>query len=339
MAFNSPVFPESREVKVTPLVNDFLFDGSRHFEMADIGDYFVIVNFLENKYFHILEKETGAYVKSFGSYGRGPGELSSYPKIGLNEDKSVFYVFQYAGAMNYFWSYKADDILFDKNVLPVWEDQIKLFLDEGEKYPGAASDFVAWQDRRVFVRNRLHRFEVQDTLGNTLYLYDKYPVVPLNQASDSVYFHDSYIHAAFALKPDMSRLVMASNYGCILEIFTVDVSGTIEKEIEKRFHPPLIEDNKNGRPKYYTDGQVLGISTLSVTDDHIYAKYNGKRYYAEGPVLYPHTIAVFDWSGNPIRRYVLDWSIENFIIDNQYSRCYLVGIDPNDETLLGYFDL
>jgi len=339
LAFSPPVFPETKQVAVTPLPNDFLFNGSLSLDMEDMGDFMVVCGFHENKYFHVFEKESGAYVKSFGSYGRGPGELPNLPQIRFNQNDSILYVFQDRNALNDFWHYKAENVLYGNRVFPVWEDQIRLFQDEGAQYPGAAWDFLAWQDKRLFARNRLHRFEVQDTLGNTLYLYDNYPVVPLQKESDSSDFHNSYIHAGLALKPDGSRFVIASRYGCIMEVFTIDTSGKIEKEIEKRFYPPIIADNQTRSPRYLSEGQVLGINELSVTDELIFAKYNGNKY-APRVLNPPKTIAVFDWSGNPIRCYVVEWTyIKTFCIDAQRNRCYLIGVDTDEEVQLGYFDL
>ena len=335
LGFDPPVFPETKHVAVTSFSNDFLFGNSR--QMVDVGDYIVILTYHENKYLSVFEKETGTYIKSFGSYGRGPGEFLSPPQIRVNENKSVLYAFQNVSGMSDYRSYDVENILHDSRVLPVREDKIELYLDEGNRFPGSATHFLAWKGKRLFVRNLSHRFEIQDILGNTISLYDKYPIVLLPQALDSTDFHGSYLFSTIALKPDMSRFVIASWVGCILEIFTIDVSGTIEKEVEKRFHPPVFTV-ENRQSNYYVNGQTIhGINDLSVTEEFIYAKYNGKIYYKEQ--YSTSTIAVFDWSGNPLRRYILDWKIRNFIVDAQRNRCYLVGDDANDEMLLGYFDL
>ena len=339
LSFKPPVFSETIQVTVTPLPNNFLLD--RTSQMEDVGGFLVIISFQENNYLHVFEKETGTYIKSFGSYGRGPGELLTTPQIRVNEDKSKLYAFQRSSALNEYWSYNVEDILHYNQVLPVQKDQITLHFDEEARSAGGVLDFLAWRDKRLFIRNRLHRFEIQDTLGHILCLYDKYPAVSLKQASDSVAFHDSYLYSTLALKPDMSRFVIASGIGCIMEIFTIDSSGIIEKESEKRFHPPVFTVNKNLIPNYYVSGQtILGINSLFVTDELIYAMYHGKLYNPDKPEGYLiNTIAIFDWTGNPIRRYILNWEIETFVVDTQRNRCYLVGIDADEEILLGYFDL
>ena len=81
-------------------------------------------------------------------------------------------------------------------------------------------------------------------------------------------------------------------------------------------------------------------SELFCTNDYIYAKYEGMLYVDGNIDVSKHRqLALFDWQGNPVRLYVLDWQVETFVVDSLRNRCYLVGIDENEEILLGFFDL
>jgi len=140
-----------------------------------------------------------------------------------------------------------------------------------------------------------------------------------------------------ALKPDMRKFVTSSYMGCILEIFNIDEKGQIENEIEKHFLPAYYSDNKYAIG-FIDRKTIFGISGFSVTDDYIYANYNGSTY-VKGERIVSKQLAVFDWEGNPVCLYVLDWDVREFVIDTQRNRCYLVGTDAEDEILLGYFDL
>ena len=339
LAFEPPIFPDTLHRTVTCLHNDFLFDNNSL--IHDLGTHILTRTFranLTNHYMHIFDKETGAYVKSFGSDGRGPGEFHMNPRIRINEDGTKLYAFQWFGLQDY-WSYDVATILDDKPVRPVREDRIVLYLDEGKRFPGGTNNFLAWQDKRLFVRNHLHRFEIQDTSGNTLYLCNQYPIIPLKQGSDSTVISSSYVYATLALKPDMTKFVITIPTGCIVEIFDIEASGSIEKTIEKRFFLPILgQDSPSQIPSSVEGESIQGIYELFATDEFIYAKYSGKLYYGNDKYL-TNTIAVFDWLGNPIRLYVLDWNIYHFFVDSQRNRCYLIGIDADDEIPLGYFDL
>ena len=333
LVFKLPVFPETKQITVTPFPDDFLIGGS--FLMENMGDYIVIGSYLDNSYLHIFEKGKLTYLKSFASLGQGPGEFNSPPMIRLNESKSVLYAMNRYGGITEYFIYDVESILQDNRGFPR-EVFFELFCDEGEQYPGTVADFLAWKDKLLFVRSRMYRFEVQDTLGNTLSLYNTYPAI---RSTDTLAFQRTYQRSSIALKPDMSKFVLASGIGCIMEIFTVDASGKIEKEIEKRFIPPIFKVTRSGLIEHISGKTISGISRLSVTDEFIYAGYNGEIWIPEVSGGFPKTIAVFDWSGNPIRQYILDWTFYDFIIDAQRNRCYLVGKDANYEVLLGYFEL
>ena len=322
LAFSPPVFPVVKQVTVTPFPGDFLLGNA--FAMEDMGDYFIVGTYIDKQFLHVFKKESLTFVKSFGSYGQGPGELNSSPKIRFSEDYSELFLYQCANGRYEYWTYDIENVLHDDRVTPRWQENVVLFRDEGAQYPGYGSNFLAWKDRRLFAGSRMHRFEVQDTLGNTLHLYDGYPEV---RPADTEAFKRNYLHSSLALKPDMTKFAVASGIGCVMEIFTVDASGKIGKDAEKRFHPPYV----NGE-------QFRGFGDISVTDELIYVSYSG-RVYSEDGGSFPVTIGVFDWSGETICSYVLNWKIYRFFVDTQRNRCYLTGIDESDEVLLGYFDL
>ena len=335
LAFKPPVFPETKQVTVTPLPVDFPLAYVH--QMVDMGDYILCRTFIDGKFLFLFKKETGAYVKSFLPYGRGPGEAVGLPRLRLSEDKSTLFVFQTTNGRSDFWSYKVKDIILNNRTLPYNEDWITLYCDEGEKYPGSVVNYFVWDNKRFLARNRLHRFEIQDTLGNTLYLYDKYPEISFEQSSDSLSFHLSYLDVALELKPDRQKFVIASEVGCILEIFNITASGKIEKAIEKRFFQPIFGHNGSFIPEKTIRG-IGDCGSISVTDNLIYAIYYGKICYLDDRD-FTNIIAVFDWKGNPIRQYKLDWMIYSFFVDAQQNRCYLTGFDKNHEILMGYFDL
>ena len=137
----------------------------------------------------------------------------------------------------------------------------------------------------------------------------------------------------------MRKFVTTSLLGCILEIFNIDASGQIAKGVEKRFLPPIYKDKKSSIG-FIDRKTILGISAFSATDDFIYALYDGRAYVEdEDAWTFPNQIGVFDWEGNPVCIYVLDWGVRSFVIDEQRNLCYLVGINAEKEILLGSFDL
>ena len=335
LAFEPPIFPETKQIIVTHLPNDFLFRLPA--DIVDLGTHLAVQMYHANGFIHIFDKESGVFVKSFGSRGRGPDEFTIPPTIRTNEDKTELYAFQLFNGMHDYWTYDVRNILEDNLVRPVRKEEIVLYLHEGQQYSSSAQDFLAWQDKRLFDIYHFHRFEIQDTLGNTLYTYNEYPKVRLKEKADSIFFRRSYTSAPIALKPDMSKFVTASHTGCIMEIFDLEASGKMEKIVEKRFFPPIFEAMQGNA--YPVAGEtVSGMYDLSATDELIFGMYHGKTFYMDDRDFI-NTIAVFDWLGNPVRRYDLNWCIESFVVDAKRNRCYLVGVCADEDVVLGYFDL
>ena len=337
LAFVPPVFPETKQVKVTVLNNDFLFRMA--YKMADLGDYLILSDYDVQGVIQIFDKKTGDHVRSFGSVGRGPGEFIINPIIQVNEDRSVLYAYEGVNGQNRLRGYYINDVLHKSAPYPFMEQPVSLSIKDGNQYPGIASNFLFWRDKRLFFSSVNHRMELHDSAGKVLSLYDRFPECAKPSETDSSIFRTSYLGAPVALKPDMSRFVVASDLGCIVEIFRVVESNRIEKVTEKRFFRPEYKIIQNAIIHPIDRKTIAGITKLSVTNSQIYARYIGSVYVEGLGHENLNQIAVFDWEGEPICLYVLDWNIYNFVVDAQQNRCYLVGTDAGGEVQLGFFDL
>ena len=338
LAFEPPVFPEARQVVVTYLPGNYIFDDVL-MQMFGVDDFILLNAYSEGRYLHLFDKETGTHLRSFAHYGRGPGEFLAPPKCHIDENDNTLYTYEGFNGQSRYRSYRVKEMLQGNLPLPYKEESIQFSKREGERFPGGARLLFAWQDKRFFSRNRNYRFEVQDTMGNTLCLYDHFPKQAMPPDIDSSGLRRCYsIYSDAALKPDMGKFVFTSSLGCIMEIFTINESGQIVREAEKHFLPAIYQDNKSSIG-FIDKKTIFGIGGFYVTDDYIYAQYDGGVYNERERRVYDKHLAVFDWDGNPVCLYVLDWGIRTFFIDEEQNRCYLVGIDANDEILMGYFDL
>ena len=76
LKYVAPEFKEILNRSVTVLNDEFLY---RSIDYVVISDSLLITAFQTpstSGYFHIFNKYTGKYLKSFGGIGRGPGELT-----------------------------------------------------------------------------------------------------------------------------------------------------------------------------------------------------------------------------------------------------------------------
>ena len=91
--YAAPVFPETKEITVECLNDSFIFDIGSIDQLdtllicsgkTDINDYV----------FHLFSKNSGAYIKSFGTIGQGPGEIL-WPVMGYSTDRKEDKVYCY----------------------------------------------------------------------------------------------------------------------------------------------------------------------------------------------------------------------------------------------------
>jgi hypothetical protein len=119
----------------------------------------------------------------------------------------------------------------------------------------------------------------------------------------------------------------------MLEIYTIN-NYTIQKITSHKHQYPrykplpvgdIIEPN-------FTEDNTTGYFTIQVTAQYIYLLYSGKTRN-EPAIDYANTIHVYDWSGRPIQRYILDKQISGFCVDNGNTKIYGLYTDPQDDTM------
>ena len=335
-----PIFLETEQVQVHLYNSDTQLSSVNY--MADFGDYLIVAAYREDGLLHLVDKNTGARFKSFGKQGYGSGMFYSVPIVNTNAAKSVLQTFEYAYGYSTHRTYKASQLLDseDQMNLPDLEHMITFYTEDGEMLDepkGATVDFLLLGDKRLFSRIKSrYRFIIQDSIGSMLSDYSYFPSV---EGVDSLHHTRSYLQACSAAKPDGSMFAIASTIGCILEIFSVNADNHIVKTQEKRYYPPVFTLDKNLTLLRVEGVTSVGITWLAATNKYLYAKYSGTTYTRNALKGRTHTLAVFDWEGRPVKQYLLDISINKFLIDQERMRCYLTGYDRNDKAVMGYFDL
>src|SRR5690606_27978621 len=88
----------------------------------------------------------------------------------------------------------------------------------------------------------------------------------------------------------------------------------------------LRADFSNSYPRGYTD--------IYVSDNFIYTLYSGRSTDEFGNKSYMgNVILVFDWDGNPVKRYDLDAEISCFTIDPLGQKIYAISETVEPELL------
>ena len=322
--YAAPVFPETKEITVECLNDSFIFDigGIDQLDTllicsgkTDINDYV----------FHFFSKNSGAYIKSFGTIGQGPCEIS-WPVMGYSTDRKEDKVYCYDAMQTKMVEYAIrnhnGEIVVEANeyMLPPETKNTRgdmCFSIGNGQFITAYSSFFG----------NSYRF-IKTASVDTVSTCNEYP--RLNEPDEFIAVEHSYFSymGRLAVKPNGKKFVHATWSGCILEIF--DCKETIRPSVTKRFFEPEYKVTKKN-VKYpfvqCAENVVNGIWGMACTDARIYAKYRDDSRYKNSGTL----IAVFDWEGNPAGMLHFDDGLYDVVIENNDKYGYAIMRDKKYE--------
>lgn len=323
IAFTAPVFPDSASVQAT-ILNDSIYTN-----MSDIAvykNYIVAATPMEDYMFQLYDAKTGVTVKKFGRLGRGPQEIFKVYNFSVNPQHGTLTAFHQEGRDIY--CFYLDSVMqgrphfMDKINIKHYEDMtfhtafrcMQGFLLYGGKYmvyPGGA---------------RLTLFSED---GQIMDAYDKYPVS--SNPTDSIEAHEDWgqLSPCRVLSPDGTKYAEATLVGGILETF--QIADTISPMFLRGYYKPHFYIEKN--QPVYTKKTQFAFVALTATDNYLYAlSLNG----ANDLYLPVTDIQVFDWQGNPIKKYKTDQLLMRFCVDEANGKAYAIVYDNGDQNLVSF---
>lgn len=326
LEFSPPVFKDSVYVK-TEIFNDTIYTRMA-WGMASYKDYIILLANIDECQFQLYNKETGERVKGFGRLGRGPQEILPVSNFHVNESRGI--LTSYFQAARQILVFHLDSIIQGKEhfmdkiqiqectdmtfleALPVHRNLL-LYGGKCEAYPNGA------------------RFSFFSDRGEYLSAYDEYPVI---STSDSLLQASNWLdlNLTRTVSPDGRKFAEATRLGGIMEIF--EVTDSIKPVALKGFYRPHFYLD-NGR-QIYTEKTQFGFYYLNSSDRAIYAlSFNG----ANSEMLPSCDLQMFDWLGNPVKKYKADKMLLNVCVDEKRHKAYALSQTPMRELILVSFDL
>lgn len=317
--YTPPYFPKSESVRVEKLSDEYIFSVTRNMQIVD-SVILINTKCVDNiHWIQAIDINTKKHIASFGSEGRGEGELLEYSVFTVNPKTKEFYAV---------WNNKY--VVYDlKKAL---NGQTCLKKQGIYSNPTSVDDIYYLNDNKMLHLGTRPRFaivskDMQDTLGR----YDERHYISKRFAehSDSDlqrrYFNNCSL---FTLKPDKSKFVNAIRGGFYMEIF--DIKGNkITPARECRFVEPRAKDEV-----WPMNDCMIGPFQVRSTDKYIYVLYTTDK----GEEIKNFQLAVLDWNGKEVKNYVLDKYVYNFAITLDDKRCYCWTHEA-DGDYLAYFDL
>lgn len=273
----------------------------------------VQTEFFIDKYNLKTLKKTGECI----SFGNGPEEMIAPIKIEI--DDSLLWILD-GGKQRLMGYNKAD---FFKNQTPLTCQSISfnnyfrdiLFLKEGKIVVISPNS----DNKRLTFFNKK---------GEKLNSAGEYPVFPEIQISP-IEMSTAYA-CNIVTNHAKDKIFVTYLQTDLIEIYDINGNLLKRKQGPDNFFPNIA---KRSNGENITIGSIGGKSRdayfCPVTyNNEIYALYSGELFNPDNNKLNHNKIFVFDWEGNPVRRYDLDTSIYAFTIDQRTGTIYGLSDEP-----------
>jgi len=309
--YEAPVFKEMGSLEAELLIKDVL---CTNIQSVNIIDSFLILSCyqtLDNKVYYIYNKETGKLLKTFGERGNGPGELPNYFDTSVDVKNRKVY------SIGDEWNicYDLDSVLHSE--LYCCESKTKGIELSNSGFIGFYRDSLLYSICN-FRPHRSHRIAILKPNGDIVVRNTFLPPISKIDEEDSVFRFLFYSYRTISsLKPDASKLVLATNCGLNMEIFKIS-DDKIEPEYFRRYiKPKYIKSNP-----IRNEGVIEGIWAINSTNNYVYALWT-----KETEKEYPKQLVTFNWKGEAIRKYNFDITILTFAVESDDSKVYAVTKD------------
>lgn len=104
-------------------------------------------------------------------------------------------------------------------------------------------------------------------------------------------------------------------------------------------HPKFYLFNQNtwgNKYEYNVDNNIVHYEDLNSTESNIYGLHAGIPW-GDAEEIHSSDIEVYDWQGNPIKRYLLDQNISTFIVDEAHECIYGINPEQCEDAILKFY--
>jgi len=280
--------------------------------------------------FIIDENDNTEFLFSYGKEGNGPGEYFGLKKLEILD--RFIYTFDIS------WSIvnkiSLDSIIQNPDYIPV-----STYLYERPKIHNF--ELINETTSVVGYYRENPRFRVLKNFTDTLERFHQYPPIENKYNLPETKFVGGVRGNLYQAESDYSAssdLLVLSYYNSTL----IDIIDFKSRRLIKR----LVGNDNNFPPDYVlmSDQRAsslkdskAGFNEVQITENYIYALYNGKTIEKNfGDLMTGTAIYKFDLEGNPLVKYNLNPELTSFAVDEENQKIY--GVNYYDNPLV-VFDL
>lgn len=289
------------------------------FKLLVKGDYLIVSNNGGERLIHILDKSKLTYVASKGKSGPAPDEIENVWELDGGLNSSTFW--GYSNLTKKFKEYSLIDSM---------PTAIQEVSQSGDWIQGMSVHWISPNKLISYMNYDEGKFAVFSTEGDrleSLSLWDKDKKV----VADQVYMLSDLNQGPKAISPDRSFYVLGKLKFSQFEILNLknNTSLVVDGPILKEGGYKIYAD-PNGPLKIQEENPVYGYGDVYVTDQHIFLLLIGKtlqEYKETGEMS--RSILMFDFEGNPISHFQLDYPISALAVDEKSKKIFGVSDDQD----------
>jgi len=327
LKYEPPVFKEIIKAEAELLFpnDEFIHDQVQYMGVVD-SLLIIQCKTINNEHrFHIFNKYTKTYIKSFGLLGQGPGELIlPISRVSLDEVTKTLYAS--SNSQNKIVKFPIPEIIhqdrtiFDETIINVITNYLYVYHVKSDIFLGG---YLGFKYRFGLIKDGTEK----DTIAG----YNQYPPIPKEEENGEEVRRPFFLYrSSVAVKPDGSKFVNVTQCGLIMEIFNIADNKILPESIHRYYKPNYTYNKKS---KYVNlDKSEMDTYFTRATDKYIYVilidDSNGKSPNS--------TLAVFDWSGMPVKQYVVDHRMTNFCIDEEDGKVYALATKDGSRYFISF---
>jgi hypothetical protein len=297
----------------------------------------ILQNLMSQPVFSVVDINKGTLIRSWGTVGNGPGEYVGCLQMDLSFQRGLINIPDNFQARMY--QYSLDSILYSNEVQPN-----DLFSSSKNKHTKNMYSRILQVNDSIFLGiqiSNLGRFLVFNINSDESYPQGEFPKSDDQQKlpDENIKMLGDAYQGYLRYNYVQNKVVYASSNSEIVEIFKLN---GLHLELEKGYYTslPSYSLKETGDGGKFLQLQIDNGHTidLSSSDKFIYVLYADAAKDASFEEKHiSNLILVFDWNGEPVKKYILDAKVKAFTVSEDEKRIFAVYNNPDPEII--YFDL
>lgn len=277
--------------------------------LACDGENLIVSDYHSGYSYTLFDANSGGYIAPFGMIGQGPTEIP----LGCYGYLSSRCFSAYNDQTGIIMKYSLDSLRNGKvNGSPVCLTKYEI--------PGVEISRLAAIDDSTFVGAGTYQSRYQYLLFDKNNRVLDCGVEVYNAADSAFNAYTKFLanQGDLIMHPEKKSFAYSVNFSSNIDFFEI-VNNKIKLIKSLRLGDPICEPEIRtiGGNTYFsvsrTESSQVGYVGLSATAEYVYALYSDKNLNKNG--WKSNVVLVFDWDGNPVKKYVLDTDAHHIAVD------------------------